>query len=518
MSYVKVRDWHGAKWDEPIIMELSEPGSRAILLPEADAETKAVTGDVSELLPGQLKRTDKPNLPELSQPMVVRHFLRLSQETMCQDMIIDLGMGTCTMKYSPKINEQFVRTPKFTELHPYQDVSTVQGLLKIVYDFEQMIKEISGLDAVCFQPGSGVMGIHANAAVMRKYFEERGETQRDQIITTVLSHPANAGGPHTKGFEVITLVPDEYGRYSLDQLKAVVSERTAGLFITNPEETGVFNPLIKDFVRIVHEAGGLVSIDLADYNGMFGLVRAKELGADMCQFNLHKSFASPHGCMGPGCAAECVKAEFEKYLPRPRVRFDGKQYYLDDDGPDSFGRVRQFYGSLGPVVRAYAWVRALGAEGLKMVGETSILNNHYMIDRVLSEVRGISLPWNRQDFGRMEQARYSFGELYQDTGVTSEDVEKRMHDFGFGRFFHSHESDLIAEPFTPEPNETYSKDDIDEFSAALKRISEESYSDPEIVRTAPHNATISQLDKEDVDDPMQLATTWRAYKKLHGHG
>ena len=155
---------------------------------------------------------------------------------------------------------------------------------------------------------------------------------------------------------------------------------------------------------------------------------------------------------------------------------------------------------------------------MKMVGETSILNNHYMIDRVLSEVRGISLPWNRQDFGRMEQARYSFGELYQDTGVTSEDVEKRMHDFGFGRFFHSHESDLIAEPFTPEPNETYSKDDIDEFSAALKRISEESYSDPEIVKTAPHNATITQLDKEDVDDPMQLATTWRAYKKLQGHG
>lgn len=511
MAYVKIRNWHAAKWDEPIIMELSEPGNRAILFPKEGCDSNRI----AKLIPVSLARRERPKLPELSQPMVVRHFMRLSQENMCQDMIIDLAMGTCTMKYSPKINEHFVHTSQFTELHPYQDESTVQGLLKIIYEFEQIMKEISGLDAVSFQPGSGVMGIFANASIMMKYFEDRGEKQRDQVITTILSHPANAGASHTRGFDVITIVPNKYGRYDIEQFKKVVSERTAGLFITNPEETGVFNPLIKEIIDIVHNAGGLVSIDMADYNGMFGLVRAKELGADMCQFNLHKSFASPHGSMGPGCAAQCVRSDLEKYLPRPRIQYNGERYYWDNEMPHSLGRVRQFYGSLAPVVRAYAWCRALGADGLKCVGETSILNNHYMINRILHDVRGVSLPWHTEEFGRMEQARYSFGRLYEDTGITSEDVEKRMQDFGFGRFFHSHESDLIPEPFTPEPNETYSKDDIDEFSLALKKVCNEAYDCPELVRTAPHNAPISQLEKEDVDNPMELATTWRAYKKIY---
>lgn len=514
MSYVKLRNFREMKWDDPLIFELSEPGSRSIVLPLPGDDVKKITGDVGDLIPTSLKRKDKPGLPELSQPQVLRHFMRLSQETMQQDTMIDLGLGTCTMKYSPKINEQFVQNHKFADLHPYQDEDTIQGMLQIIYEFEQMIKEISGLDAASFQPGGGAMGIYANASVVKRYFEDRGETQRTQVITTELSHPINAGAPHTKGYEVINLAPDEFGRYTVNQLKAVVSEKTAALFITDPEETGIFNPLIKDFVDVVHEAGGLVVLDLADYNGMFGLVRAKEMGADMCQFNLHKSFASPHGCQGPASAAQCCSAELEKYLPRPRVRFDGKKYSLDFGGEEkTIGRVRQYYGVISAVVRAYAWVLALGAEGLKKVGQISILNNHYMMKKLEEEVPGLSIPWNTPEFGRMEQCRYSFGKLYQDTGIKVEDLERRMLDFGFGRFFTTHENFLIPEPFTPEPNESYSKDDLDEYALALKTVAQEAYDNPDIIHTAPHNATISRLPQEDCATPAELITTWRALQK-----
>ena len=283
---IKLKNFHNAKWDEPLIFELSTPGNRGILLPQAeDADADAVG---KSLLPASIQRKELPALPEIAQPQVLRHYLRLSQESMGQDINIDIGLGTCTMKYSPKINEQFVRNPKFTELHPLQDPSTAQGILKIMYDFEKLMCEISGMDAFSFQPAGGGAGIYANAAVLKKYFEEKGEAeQRTQIITTVLSHPLDSAAPATCGFEVVTLMPDEKGYPSLESLKAVLSEKTAGIFITNPEDTGVFNPIIKQFIDEVHKVGGLCVCDMADYNGMFGIIRPSEMGADMCHFNLH---------------------------------------------------------------------------------------------------------------------------------------------------------------------------------------------------------------------------------------
>ena len=516
MSDTKLRNFHEAQWDEDLIFEQSVPGSRSLLVPDVSKEAGAVTGALSGLMPAGLKRKEKPALPELAQPQVLRHYLRLSQETIGQDINIDIGLGTCTMKYSPKINEQFVRSPKFTEMHPYQDDDTAQGILKIIYDFEQIMKEISGLDAVSFQPGGGGQGIYANAAVLKKYFEDRGEAeQRTQIITTILSHPLDSAAPAMKGFEVISLFPDENGYPSLENLKAVVSEKTAGIFITNPEDTGVFNPIIREFVDAVHQAGGLCVCDMADYNGLFGLVRAKELGADMCHFNLHKAFSSPHACMGPGCGAQCVSAELEKYLPRPRVRFDGKRYYTDYDGPASVGKIRQFHGTLSAVIRAYAWVMSLGKDGLQTVAETAILNNNYMMKRMLNEVKGVSMSWAEKAPHRLEQVRYSFEKLYKDTGVSAEDVNRHLVDFGFQRFFASHHPLIVPEPFTPEPTESYSKADIDEYITALKKISDEAYSTPEVVINAPYKAPISKLECDHIKDYTELAVTWRSYKKQH---
>ena len=508
MSDTKLRNFHEAQWDEDLIFEQSVPGSRSLLVPDVSKEAGAVTGALSGLMPAGLKRKEKPALPELAQPQVLRHYLRLSQETIGQDINIDIGLGTCTMKYSPKINEQFVRSPKFTEMHPYQDDDTAQGILKIIYDFEQIMKEISGLDAVSFQPGGGGQGIYANAAVLKKYFEDRGEAeQRTQIITTILSHPLDSAAPAMKGFEVISLFPDENGYPSLENLKAVVSEKTAGIFITNPEDTGVFNPIIREFVDVVHQAGGLCVCDMADYNGLFGLVRAKELGADMCHFNLHKAFSSPHACMGPGCGAQCVSAELEKYLPRPRVRFDGKRYYTDYDGPASVGKIRQFHGTLSAVIRAYAWVMSLGKDGLQTVAETAILNNNYMMKRMLNEVKGVSMSWAEKAPHRLEQVRYSFEKLYKDTGVSAEDVNRHLVDFGFQRFFASHHPLIVPEP--------YSKADIDEYITALKKISDEAYSTPEVVINAPYKAPISKLECDHIKDYTELAVTWRSYKKQH---
>jgi glycine dehydrogenase subunit 2 len=373
------------------------------------------------------------------------------------------------------------------------------------------------MDAFSFQPGGGAQAVYSNASILKAYHTDRGEgAERNEIITTALSHPVNAASPHTKGFKVITLMPDgETGYPSIDALKAVVSEKTAGMFITNPEDTGIFNPHVKEMVDIVHEAGGLCIADIADANGLFGISRAKEVGYDMCHYNLHKAFSSPHGCMGPCCGAQGVRDFLVKYLPVPLVRFDGEKYYLDYDRPESIGKVRKFYGVIATVLRAYAWIIAIGAEGLKEVSELSILNNNYLMKRLLTEVKGISVPW-AEGQPRMEQVRYSWQKLKEDTGVGTDDVDRRCTDYGLQGYFQSHHPWIIPEPFTPEPNETYSKMEIDEYANIFKKISEEAYENSELVRTAPHNAPISLIPKEAITNPEDLIVTWRVYKRKKG--
>ncbi len=453
----------------------------------------------------------------MAQPQVLRHFLRLSQETLGQEFNIDIGLGTCTMKYTPKINEQFVRNTKFASLHPLQDEDTVQGILEIIYKMEGILKEISGLDAFTFQPGGGAQAVYSNASVLKAYHEDRGEgEQRDEIITTVLSHPVNAAAPHTKGYKIITLSPEGGTGYpSVEQLKAVVSERTAGLFVTNPEDTGIFNPHIKEMVDIVHEAGGLCIADIADANGLFGISRAGEVGYDMCHYNLHKSFSSPHGSMGPACGAQGVKEFLRKYLPKPRVELDGEKYYFDNDRESSVGKIREFYGVIAVVLRAYSWVMSIGGEGIKQVSELSILNNNYLMKRLLEEAKGISAPWSDGEF-RMEQVRFSFEKLKEDTGVGTADLNRRVVDYGLQTYYESHPPLLIKEPFTPEPNETYSKKEIDEFADIFIKMTEEAYENPELVISAPHNSTISKVDFDPNLKPEDLIVTWRVYKEKKG--
>lgn len=513
MGYYKTdRDFHEARWDEPIIMELGNPGERGVMVPKADKRVVEATGSVEELLPKGLKRKKPPKLPEMSQMQVLRHYMRLSQETIGTDINIDIGLGTCTMKYSPKIHEQFIRSDKLKELHPYQDESTVQGILEIIYQLEQYLKAISGMAKVSLQPSGGTQAIFANVETIRAYHEARGEGEkRNEIITTILSHPGNPGAAATLGYKVITLYPDENGIPDIEALKAAVSEHTAALMITNPEDTGIYNEKIRQFVDIVHEAGGLCVYDQANLNGLFGITRARDAGFDMCHYNLHKSFSSPHGCQGPGAGAQCVSEELAKYVAAPTVEFDGEKYYLDDNRPDSIGKLRKYYGVPAVLVRAYAYIRSLGPDGIKQIAELSILNNNYMLKKLL-EIDGLSMPMAEGKY-RLEQARLSWKELTDETGVTTDDICRRIVDYGFQDYFASHHPRIIPEPFTPEPVETYSKDDIDEFVAAFKAIAEEARNDPELVKTAPHKAALgSQIQEEYLTEWEKFATTWRAFR------
>ena len=507
----KLRRFHQARWDEPIIFELSREGQRGILVPEVEDEIRDRVGDVMATLPEYMRRKRPPKLPELSQPQVLRHYARLSQENLGTDLNIDVGQGTCTMKYSPKINEQLARMPKMADIHPLQDEATVQGILEVMYRFEEILKEISGLDRFSLQPGAGSAAIYTNVSIIRAYHESRGEGgQRDEIITTIFSHPSNAACAKTAGYKIITLYPDEDGYPDLEALKAAVSERTAGLLMTNPEDTGIFNPKIQEFVELVHEAGGLCFYDQANANGILGITRARDAGFDLCHFNLHKTFSSPHGCGGPAVGATGMTEELAKFLPVPVVEFDGSRYHLNYDLPDSIGKIGPFYGVAPVVLRAYAWVMSLGAEGLREVAGIAVLNNNYLLKKML-EIPGVTVPYAKGK-RRIEQVRYSWEELARDSGVHSEEIGLRAADFGV-HYWTSHHPFVVPEPCTLEPTESYSRDELDEYAAILAHVAAEARTNPELVKSAPHNSTIHTIDHAPLDDPSQWAMTWRAYRR-----
>ncbi len=505
--------FHQAKWDEEVIFQLHNPGEKGITVPEVEEGIRQVAGDGLSLIPEKMRRTVPPALPEVGQMRVLKHYLRLSQATLGADFNIDIGQGTCTMKYSPKVNEAIARSQKASEIHPYQDEGTVQGALEVIFNLEGIFREISGLDRFSFQPSSGSHAIMVMASVVRKYHELRGEAgKRDEIITTIFSHPSDAAAAAIKGFKIITLHPGPDGLVNVESLKSVVSDRTAALFITNPEDTGIFNPQIAEFTLVVHQAGGLCAYDQANANGLLGITRGREAGFDLCFFNLHKTFGTPHGCGGPAGGAIGVTASLRELLPVPLVDRKDEKFFLNYDLPHSIGKTRAFYGVFPVILKAYAWIMALGAEGLRTVSQTAVLNNNYLMKRIL-DIRGVTSPFPAGK-RRIEQVRYSLEKMHRETGIGTHDVTARMADFGF-HMWSSHHPFIVPEPCTIEPTESYSKAEIDEYLAGLQQCSDEAYSNPDIVRTAPHNSVVHHIDSSVSDDPERWAITWRAYLKKH---
>jgi len=505
-----------ANWNEPLIFNLGRSGRRGHIPPKAEEEIVKSVGDVDALIPEKMRRKNKPRLPELSEAEVMRHFLHLSE----MNYGVDSGLyplGSCTMKYNPKVNETLANLEKVNMLSPYQEESTVQGILEILYKLEQLLAEITGTHEVCLQPAAGAHGEFLGTLLMRAYHKFNGESEkRCEIIVPDSAHGTNPASAAMAGFNVVVVPSDDDGCMSLGALKAVVSERTAGLMITNPNTLGIFERNIDEIARIIHEAGGLLYYDGANLNPLLCKVRPGDMGFDIVHINIHKTFGTPHGGGGPGAGPVGVSEELAKFLPVPRIVFDGKKYRLDYDRPYSIGKIRGFYGNVAVLLRAYAYILSLGVEGLKEVAEVSVLNANYLMKR-LKGVRGLTLPYNSEK-PRKHECVFSAKTLKRETGVSALNIAKRLLDYGLHPptiYFPL----IVEEALMIEPTEAFEKEELDRFYDALKKIcEEEAYKNPEIVLNAPRNTTIPRLDEVKASHPRTMALSWRMYLKKLGRG
>ena len=510
MTRTAVREYHSAQWNEPVIMEMGAPGRRGAVPPEPWN-----AGDASALVPASLRRTSRAALPEMSEPDVLRHYLHLSQQTL--GMVGISLFGTCTMKYNPRVSERLIARPYIADVHPAQHPSTIQGILRIISEFESALTSLSGMAAFTFQPGGGAAAAFTHTAVTRAYHASRGEgAQRTEIITTAQSHPSSPATAAAAGYDIITLPVEEDGYPSVEALRAAVSERTAALMVNNPDDMGIYNPKIKEWVQIVHEAGGLCFYDHANFNGVMTRLRAAELGFDACMFMLHKTFGVTKGGGGPAVGAYGCSEKLAEFLPGPRVEHDGDAFVLVEP-PSSLGRIREYLGNVPQIVAAYTWVTAMGGNGMREAADLSVLTNNYMEKRLL-EIDGITKSFPHVTKHRLEMTRFSLAEVTEQTGVTAVDIQNRMTDFGVDAFWLSHEPWIVPEPFTPEAGEAWSLEDIDYWIDVLAHVIDEARANPELVKTSPHNQAVARIDGSSLDDPARWATTWRAYVRKNPDG
>jgi glycine cleavage system P protein (glycine dehydrogenase) subunit 2 len=505
----RLPEFHAAKWNEPVVMEMGRPGGRGQIFPAPEAEISEAIG--ADLIPASMTRKDRPELPEITEFESQRHYLHLSQMTLGM-MGISL-FGTCTMKYNSKTSEYATLRPELAELHPYQHPDTLQGVLGIIHDFDAILRSLSGMDQFIFQAGGGADAAYTMAVIARAYWADRGMLgQRTEMVTSVQAHPCNPATAAAAGFKVVNLPLEENGYPALDVLKAAVGDKTALLMINNPDDMGIYNPEIKEWVRIAKEAGALCFYDHANFNGVMGKLSARELGFDACMFMLHKTFGAPKAGGGPAVGAFGCSEELSPYLPCPVVAKAGERYVLDDDRPKSAGKVREFWGNVPQVVKAYAWARGMGAEGIHLASDISVVANNYM-DKRLSQIPGLTKSNPDVAQHRMEMTRWSLGPLTEETGIGTVEFANRMADYGIDPFWMSHEPWIVAEPFTPEAGELWSKEDIDLWIDVIAQIAEEARTDPEMVKSAPHNQPVAQVKGDVFEDPAKWAMTWRAYQR-----
>ncbi len=491
-----------SRWDEPLIFELSKPGMIGYTMPEP-------IEDVEVRIPEGLVRKEL-NLPELSEPEIVKHYTRLSEMNYGVDNGI-YPLGSCTMKYNPKINEEIAGHPKVAFIHPYQDERTVQGALQIMWELEQWLKEITGMDRFTLQPAAGANGEFTGVMIIRAYHMDRGDTKRTEILVPDSAHGTNPASAAMAGFKVVEIPSNEQGMVDLDALESALSERTAGLMLTNPNTLGIFEEDILRIAEMVHEAGGLLYYDGANLNGILGRVRPGDMGFDIVHLNLHKTFSTPHGGGGPGSGPVGVKDFLKEYLPVPMVEFDGERYYLNYDLPKSIGKVKEFYGNFSVMVRALVYLKIMGRDGLKEAGEIAVLNANYLTQK-LKGTRGYGLPHKEL---RKHEVVFSAEPMKKETGVSALDVAKRLLDHGLHAptiYFPL----IVHEALMIEPTESATKEELDYYVSVLKKISEEAYTEPEKVKGAPYNTAVKRVD--DVLATKRPIITWRMYRELRERG
>jgi glycine dehydrogenase subunit 2 len=463
------------------LWELSRPGRRAWSLPDIEGK------DQFEL-PARFARSQAPNLPEIDEPSLVRHYTQLSERNFAIDNAF-YPLGSCTMKYNPKVNDEMAALPGFAGLHPDQPESDVQGALALIHTFERELCAIVGMDAATFCPAAGAHGEITALLMWRKYFQETGDTTRDTVIIPDSAHGTNPASVRLAGFKVQEVPSDAYGRVDVEALKGLLGPHVVGLMITNPNTLGVFEKNIAEITRLVHEAGGLAYCDGANLNAIVGRARPADMGFDVVHINLHKTFSTPHGGGGPGAGPLCVNERLAPYLPVPRVvRDDDGTYHWKSDEPLSIGKVHSFAGNFAVVVRAYTYLRRLGLEGLRRVSGMAVLNANYIKHRLQDRY---PVPYSE---GTMHEFVASGDFLRKLGGVRTFDVAKALLDYGFHAptvYFPMN----VREALMIEPTETETKATLDEFVAAMLEIAQRAQDDPEGLRTAPHNLPVSRLDE-----------------------
>jgi glycine dehydrogenase subunit 2 len=462
-----------------LLFELSKPGRRAVQLPACDVPPRPC----NELVPAELLADGPPPLPELAEPDLVRHFSNLSTLNMSVDTHF-YPLGSCTMKYNPKRNERLASLPGLTDLHPYQPEDTLQGLLQLLFELQQMLGEISGLPAVSLQPAAGAHGELAALMVAAAHYRDLGQ-RRTKVLAPDTAHGTNPASARMAGFETVTVKSTDGGMVDLEDLRAKLDDHVAVLMMTNPNTLGLFDGQIGQIADWVHGQGGLIYLDGANMNAVLGITRPGDFGADMMHFNPHKTFSGPHGGGGPGAGPICVTDQLGAYLPAPVVAFDGERYCLDTQRPKSIGRVRSFFGNVGVLIRAYCYIRTYGPDGLKAVSENAVLNANYLLSRVKH-----FLPVPQGD-RCMHEFVASASRLKKGKGISAMDLAKCLLDEGFHAptvYFPL----TVPEAIMIEPTETESKETLDAFAETLFRLTE---TPPDALHDAPHTTPVSRPDE-----------------------
>jgi glycine cleavage system P protein (glycine dehydrogenase) subunit 2 len=480
--------------DELTIYERSRQGRRAFVAPALDVPERPV----DELLPARLRRAEAPRLPEVAEPEIVRHYNRLSK----RNFDLDTGfypLGSCTMKHNPKLHERVAALDGHARLHPLQDPHRAQGALELMWRLQDALAEVAGLPHVSLQPSAGSHGELAGVLLTRAYHEDRGE-QRTKVLTPDTAHGTNPATVTMAGYEVVKVGTDEQGNVDLDDLRAKADTDVACLMLTNPSTVGLFEHGIEEIAEIVHGVGATLYYDGANLNAIMGICRPGDMGFDIVHFNLHKSFTQPHGGGGPGAGPIAVAEHIEPFLPRPQVvrrestSGEGAPFYdLDYDRPKSIGRLRGFQGNYGVFVRSYAYIRSLGAAGLRDVSETAVLNANYLLAKLRAEGVSEHLP-AAYDRICMHEFVLSGAPMKRDLKIRTLDLAKRLLDHGVHPptvYFPL----LVDEALLIEPTETETKETLDRFAAILVDILREAAEDPEIARTAPHTTPVRRLDE-----------------------
>ncbi|MFO7611331.1 MAG: aminomethyl-transferring glycine dehydrogenase subunit GcvPB [Clostridia bacterium] len=465
-----------------LIFEISRPGRRAFELPKPQFPQK--TAD--ELFGANLIRKKEARLPEVSEVDIARHFTELSRN----NFGVDSGfypLGSCTMKYNPKINEKIASLDGFANLHPYQPVETVQGALKLMHGLSVQLKEITGMDHMCLQPSAGAQGEMAGLMIIKAYHKKRGDDARTKIICPDSAHGTNPASAAVAGFDVVQVKSNDRGLVDVDELRRLAGSDTAGLMLTNPNTLGLFEEDIIEISKIIHGCGGLLYYDGANANAILGKTRPGDMGFDVVHLNLHKTFTTPHGGGGPGAGPIGVKERLYPFVPVPVVTFKDGIYGLDYDRPESIGKVRSFYGNFLVLVRAYAYILSMGGPGLGQVSDNAVLNANYMLASLSED---FDVPFGQ----RCMHEFVISGEKQKEMGVSTLSMAKRLLDYGYHPptiYFPL----IVREAMMIEPTETESKETLDEFIETLKKINEEAISNPDMVNSSPHTTKTGRLDE-----------------------